>query len=82
MLLSAMIAAFSGAVAKVLSTSMDPIEIVFYRNFLGVIIILFSLKKVPVDLNKSKLHLLFFKRFLWNYSYVIVLLYNCNDTLR
>jgi drug/metabolite transporter (DMT)-like permease len=61
MLLSAMIAAFSGAVAKVLSESMDPIEIVFYRNFLGVIIILFSLKKVPVSINTSKLHLLFLR---------------------
>ena len=61
MLLSAMIAAFSGAVAKVLSETMDPIEIVFYRNFLGVIIILFSLKKVPVSINTTKLHLLFLR---------------------
>ena len=58
MILSAMISAFSGAVAKVLSESMDPIEIVFYRNLLGVMIILYSLKKIPVSINTSKLHLL------------------------
>jgi len=63
MLLSAMIAALSGAAAKVLSETMDPIEIVFYRNFLGVMIILFTLKKVPVSINTSKLHLLFLRGF-------------------
>ena len=63
MLLSALIAALSGAVAKVLSQSMDPIEIVFYRNFLGVLIILYTLKKIPVNINTSKLHLLFLRGF-------------------
>jgi len=63
MLLSALIAALSGAVAKVLSQNMDPIEIVFYRNFLGVLIILYTLKKIPVNINTSKLHLLFLRGF-------------------
>ncbi|MGB3751339.1 MAG: DMT family transporter [Arcobacteraceae bacterium] len=58
MLLSAFFAAFSGAVAKVLSETMDPIEMVFYRNIIGVFIILYGLKKAPVVVNKSKLHLL------------------------
>ena len=58
MLLSAFFAAFSGAIAKVLSETMDPIEMVFYRNIIGVFIILYSLKKSPVFINKSKLHLL------------------------
>ena len=58
MLLSALISAMNGAVAKVLSESMDPIEVVFYRNFLGVIIILYTLKKIPVSFDTSKLHLL------------------------
>lgn len=58
MLLSALISAVTGAIAKVLSDSMDPIEVVFYRNLLGVMIILYSLKKIPVAINKSKLHLL------------------------
>ena len=61
MLLSALIATLSGAVAKVLSETMDPIEIVFYRNLLGVLIILYSLKKVSVIINTSKLHLLFLR---------------------
>ena len=58
MLLSALIGALSGAVAKILSDTMDPIEIVFYRNLLGVIIVLYSLKKIPVSLDMSKLNLL------------------------
>lgn len=58
MLLSAFIGALNGAVAKILSVSMDPIEIVFYRNLLGVMIILYSLKKIPVIIDTSKLHLL------------------------
>ncbi len=61
MLISALISALNGAVAKILSETMDPMEIVFYRNFLGVIIILYSLKKVPISINTSKLHLLFLR---------------------
>ncbi len=63
MLLSALIAALSGAVAKVLSDSMDPIEIVFYRNLLGVMIILYSFKRVSVSIDTTKLHLLFLRGF-------------------
>ena len=63
MLLSAMIAALSGAVAKVLSDTMDPIEIVFYRNLLGVMILLYSFKKVSVSIDTTKLHLLFLRGF-------------------
>ena len=63
MLLSALIAALSGAVAKVLSDSMDPIEIVFYRNLLGVMIILYSFKRVSVSIDTTKLHLLFLRDF-------------------
>lgn len=59
MLLSALLGAVNGALAKLLSESMDPIEIVFYRNLIGVIIILFSIKKFHVSVDMSKLHLLF-----------------------
>lgn len=58
MLASALISALNGAVAKILSETMDPIEIVFYRNFLGVMILLYSFKKVSVSFNPSKIHLL------------------------
>jgi drug/metabolite transporter (DMT)-like permease len=61
MLLSAFIGALNGAVAKILSEDMEPIEIVFYRNLLGVMIILYSLKKIPVSIDTSKLHLLFLR---------------------
>ena len=61
MILSAFFGALNGAVAKVLSQSMDPIEIVFYRNLLGALIILYTLKKLPVSINVSKLHLLFLR---------------------
>ncbi|WP_258239450.1 DMT family transporter [Arcobacter sp. LA11] len=61
MLLSALISALNGAVTKILSESMDPIEIVFYRNFLGVLIILYSLKRVSVSFDSSKVHLLFLR---------------------
>lgn len=58
MLLSSFLGALNGAVAKLLSESMDPIEIVFYRNLLGVLIILISLKKVSVTFDTTKVHLL------------------------
>jgi drug/metabolite transporter (DMT)-like permease len=58
MIFSTFFSALSGAVAKVLSEGMDPVEMVFYRNVIGVIIILYTLKKVPVLINMSKLHLL------------------------
>ena len=61
MLLSALIGALNGAVAKLLSESMDPIEIVFYRNLLGVMIILYSIKSAKLSINTSKLHLLFLR---------------------
>jgi len=65
MLLSAMLGSLSGAVAKVLSDTMDPIEIVFYRNLLGIFLILYSFKKVElsVSFNFSKFHLLFLRGF-------------------
>jgi drug/metabolite transporter (DMT)-like permease len=61
MLVSALFGALNGAVAKFLSQSMDPLEIVFYRNLIGVVIILFSLKKFSVSIDISKLHLLFLR---------------------
>lgn len=63
MLLSAILGALNGAVAKLLSQTMDPLEIVFYRNLIGVFIILFSLKKFSVTIDTSKLHLLFLRGF-------------------
>lgn len=72
MLLSAFFGSLSGAVAKLLTETMDPIEIVFYRNLLGVIIILYSFKKVSVSFDVSKSHLLFLRGF---FGTVAMLLY-------
>lgn len=58
MLASSVLGALNGAVAKYLSQSMDPLEIVFYRNLIGVFIILFTLKKLNVSFDTSKFHLL------------------------
>ncbi|GGD46329.1 membrane protein [Malaciobacter pacificus] len=58
MLASSVLGALNGAVAKYLSQSMDPLEIVFYRNLIGVFIILFTLKKLNVSFDTSKVHLL------------------------
>ena len=58
MLLSTLIGALNGAVAKFLSQTMDPMEIVFYRNLLGVLIVLYSLRKLSVSFDTSKVHLL------------------------
>lgn len=63
MLISALLGALNGATAKLLSQSIDPLEIVFYRNLLGFIIILFTLKKFSVSIDTSKLHLLFLRGF-------------------
>lgn len=61
MLLSSLFGALNGAIAKILSDSMDPVEVVFYRNLLGGLIILYSLQKVKVSFDPSKIHLLFLR---------------------
>jgi len=61
MLLSSLFGALNGAIAKILSDSMDPVEVVFYRNLLGGLIILYSLQKIKVSFNPSKIHLLFLR---------------------
>ena len=61
MLLSALISALNGAVAKILSEDFSTLEIVFYRNLLGVIIVLYTLKHTPPILTGGKFHLLFLR---------------------
>ncbi len=78
MLLSSLFGALNGAIAKILSDSMDPVEVVFYRNLIGGLIVLYSLQKIKVSFNASKIHLLFFKRFIWWNSDGTFLLYYFN----
>lgn len=61
MLLSALISALNGAIAKVLSQDFSALEIVFYRNLLGVLIILYTLKHTGPSLKGGKFHLLFLR---------------------
>jgi len=63
MLFSALISAFNGAIAKILSDDMSALEIVFFRNLIGVIIILYALKIRPPKLSGGKIHILFMRGF-------------------
>ncbi|MEA1982666.1 MAG: DMT family transporter [Campylobacterota bacterium] len=58
MLLGALISALNGAVSKVLSEDMSAMEIVFFRNLIGIFLILYALKHTPPTLVGGKFHLL------------------------
>ena len=74
MLASALISALNGAVAKVLSEDLSAIEIVFFRNLIGLLIILYTLKHTPPKLSGGKLHLLFLRGF-FGFSAMILFFY-------
>ncbi|NOR58312.1 MAG: EamA family transporter [Sulfurimonas sp.] len=74
MLLSALVAAINGALAKVLTDDLSAMELVFFRNFLGVFIILYTLKHTPPTLSGGKIHLLFM-RGLFGFSAMILFFY-------
>lgn len=61
MLLSALISALNGAVAKILSEDMSALEIVFFRNLIGVMIILYTLKHTAPSLSGGRFYLLFMR---------------------
>lgn len=58
MLLAALISALNGAVTKILTEDLTALEVVFFRNLLGVLIIVYALKHTPPILTRGKLHLL------------------------
>lgn len=58
MLLGALISALNGALTKILSEDMSALEIVFFRNLIGVLIILYALKHTAPKLTGGKFHLL------------------------
>lgn len=74
MLGSALISAFNGALTKILSEDMSSLEIVFFRNMIGAILILFALKHTPPKLKGGKIHLLF-TRGLFGFSAMILFFY-------
>lgn len=63
MLISAICLAIMGSMAKILSSHLPTIEIVFFRNSLGVILITISIMKSPLKQIGGKPLLLFFRAF-------------------
>lgn len=61
MIISAFCLAIMSALIKALSANLPTIEMVFFRNIFGVIIILMSLYKIPVKQKGGKFFLLFFR---------------------
>ena len=74
MLGSALISALNGGVAKILSEDMSALEIVFFRNMIGVFLILVTLKHTPPKLTGGKFHLLFTRGF-FGFSAMILFFY-------
>ena len=61
MFFSALLSAINGGVAKMLSDDLSALEIVFFRNFFGVIFILFTLKHTPTTSKGGKPWLLLYR---------------------
>jgi len=74
MLVSALISALNGAIAKLLSEDISALEIVFYRNLLGVLLVLVMLKHTPTKLPGGKIHLLLLRGLL-GFSAMILFFY-------
>ncbi len=74
MLGSALISALNGAVAKILSEDMSALEIVFFRNIIGIMLILLALRHTPPKLKGGKFHLLFTRGF-FGFSAMILFFY-------
>jgi len=58
MLAGAFISALNGALTKILSVDMSAMEIVFFRNLIGVFLILYTLKHTPPSLSGGRWYLL------------------------
>ncbi len=74
MLASAFISALNGAIAKLLGDELSALEIVFFRNIIGVAIILITLRHTPAHLPGGKPHLLFLRGF-FGFSAMILFFY-------
>ena len=74
MLGSALISALNGALTKILSADISALEIVFFRNLIGVFIILYALKHTAPKLTGGKIHMLF-TRGLFGFMAMILFFY-------
>lgn len=63
MLVGALFSALNGALAKILTDDLSALEMVFYRNLIGVAIILYALKHTAPKLTGGKFHMLFMRGF-------------------
>jgi drug/metabolite transporter (DMT)-like permease len=75
MLFASFCFAIMGAMAKELSTQMDSLEVVFFRNIIGVILIGISFLKMPVNQVGGKPFLLFFRGFM-GFMALVAFFYN------
>ncbi len=75
MLFASFCFAIMGAMAKELSTQMDSLEVVFFRNIVGVILILLTFFKMPIKQVGGKPFLLFF-RGLMGFIALVAFFYN------
>lgn len=75
MLLSSFLFAFTGGFAKELSDYMSSIEVVFFRNISGVLIILYAIYKSPLKQKGGKPLLLFMRGFI-GFSALLMYFYN------
>ncbi|RXJ81259.1 DMT family transporter [Arcobacter sp. F2176] len=78
MLFASLLFAFMGAFAKELSSSMSSIEVVFFRNIFGVVLIAISLYKKPVKQIGGKPLLLFFRGFV-GFLALLTFFYNISN---
>ncbi len=74
MLASALISALNGALTKILSADISALEIVFFRNFIGIFLILYALKHTPPKLTDKRWYLLFMRGF-FGFSAMILFFY-------
>lgn len=75
MLISSLLFAFTGGFAKELSSYMSSIEIVFFRNVTGVILILIAIYKSPLKQKGGRPFLLFMRGFV-GFSALLMYFYN------
>lgn len=61
MLIASFCFALTGACARYLRNDINPIELVLFRNIIGVVFILYSIRKTPVIQTGGKLYLLIFR---------------------
>lgn len=75
MLLSSFLFAFTGAFAKLLSGHMSSVEVVFFRNLTGVIMISYAVYKSPLNQAGGRPVLLFMRGFI-GFSALLMYFYN------